>query len=443
MKSLLLVTTAGAALLGAGAIRAQPAPVAPPAPRQLTFKSAIALSLHLNPSVSGAHEAVGTADAKAAAARARRWAKLDVSFIGNLYTQEYDLMFGPQLFRLYKQYTTISDVTITQPLTGLAYLSALVGAAEHDANATRDDYDRTRLDVAYHTGDAYLRLLEARATALVAHQSVADIQSELDRAEQLRKADVNTDIDVLRFQAAKAAADQTALRADTATETALAALVVQLGLHDGEAIEVTDDLPSPPPPLAMTIEQAQQQALAARPELRAASERVSAATSQTLATKERYLPTISAIGEYQHNTGVQPFQPEDQAYLGIRAQWNLWNWGETRDTIREAEHTRAQASIAEDALVDQVRLEVRQSWLSAKAAYDSLAVAAVQQKAAEEALRLQKVRFDNAAATTTDVLDSQTAATRARLQVTLARYDYYLALVALARSVGDLPDPSR
>lgn len=52
---------------------------------------------------------------------------------------------------------------------------------------------------------------------------------------------------------------------------------------------------------------------------------------------------------------------------------------------------------------------------------------------------LQKVRFDNAAATTTDVLDSESAVSRARLAFALPRYDYYLALVALACSIGDLP----
>jgi outer membrane protein TolC len=51
------------------------------------------------------------------------------------------------------------------------------------------------------------------------------------------------------------------------------------------------------------------------------------------------------------------------------------------------------------------------------------------------------VKFDAAAATATDVLDSELEVARARLAFAVARYDYYLALVALARSVGDLPKP--
>jgi outer membrane protein len=91
-------------------------------------------------------------------------------------------------------------------------------------------------------------------------------------------------------------------------------------------------------------------------------------------------------------------------------------------------------------MVEQVKLDVRRKWLDAKAAYDSLDAATTQQQAAEEAYRLQKVRLDAGAATATDVLDAQTDVTRARVAFAVARYDYYLALVTLARAVGALPE---
>jgi len=71
--------------------------------------------------------------------------------------------------------------------------------------------------------------------------------------------------------------------------------------------------------------------------------------------------------------------------------------------------------------------------------HDSLAAVATQLHTAEEAYRLQKVRFDAGASTASDVLDAETDVARARLAAGNARYDYFLALVALARAVGDLP----
>jgi outer membrane protein len=411
-------------------------------PQKLTFQGAIELSLGQNPDIALAKEAVAGADAHVSGQKAHRWVALNVNAGLNRWREPYAVEFpGLGSFTLHEDLTTSTTVAIMQPLTGLAYLSELVDSSEHDANAVRKDFDRTRLDTAYHTADAYIRVLEARASAIVAHQSVDDIQAGLDRANQLRAADTYTDIDVLRFKSAKAAADQTALRADTSTQTSLARLTVQLGLRDGEPIDITDDLPPAPPALAMSLQQAQDRAMTSRPELASAREKIASANNQRVAAKERYVPDVRGVAAWLHNTGVQPFSPEDEEYVGLTASWNVWDWGATHDAVLEAERAQNRATITANATGDQVKLEVRQRWLEAKTQFDSLAVAQQQQQTAEEAYRLQKVKLDNAAATTTDVLDAETDVARARLALATARYDYYLALVSLARAVGDLPNP--
>ncbi|HEY3806416.1 MAG TPA: TolC family protein [Kofleriaceae bacterium] len=411
-----------------------------PAKQTLTFEGAIELALGRNPDVQSAKLALDSSEAKSAGARANRWIELNANTALDEYKDPYSINFpGLGSFQLHGKFTTATIVQLSQPLTGLAYLSELVNASEHQTAATQHDYDKARLDTAYRTADAYIRLLTARANADVAHKQVDDIQSELDRAKQLRAADTYTDIDVLRFQSAKAAADQTALKADSGTQSALGGLVVQIGLPDGTPVDISDDLPPAPPALAVTLDQAQHRALEARPELASSRELLEAAEANATAAWERYLPDIRGVAQWNHLTGVQPFEPEDEYFIGLTASWNVWNWGSTQDSYNSAKADRSRAQTQALYLVDQVKLDVRNRWLDAKTAFDSLAVAQTQQQTAEEALRLQKVRFDNAAATTTDVLDAQTDAARARLAFATARYDYYRALVALARSVGDLP----
>jgi outer membrane protein TolC len=411
------------------------------APRTLTLKAAVEVALAKNPDLALAREAIAGAEAKTAGVKARRIAGLRVDFAGNFYREAYLVAFGASALTLHEQTTTATIVTLAQPLTGLAYLSELVGAAGHEVAAARDEYDHARLDVAYRTAEAYLRLLEAQASAAVAHRTVADFDSGLARALQLRAADSYTDVDVLRFRAAKAGADQAVIRADAAVEAARANLVLQLGLHDGTPVDVTDDLPAEPPPLVQTVAQAQDRALSARPELRAAREHLQAADNGRRAAREEYLPEINAVGVWQHMTGVQPFQPKDEEFLGLRLSWKVWDWGATHQGVLAAEHDQTRAALKVDIVADQVRLDVRKRWLDARTSYDSLAAARTQQQTAEEAHRLQQVRFDNAAATATDVLDADTEAAKAALGFALARYDYYLAVVALARAVGDLPAP--
>jgi outer membrane protein TolC len=411
------------------------------APRRLTFASAIALALGQNPEIALAQETASGADAHTSGLASHRLPTVHADFAGNEFNSPYRLPFGTLgTFTLYEQTTTATSVSVSQPLTGLAYLSELVGAAEHQAKAARGDYDRSRLDVAYHAAEAYLRVLEARAGAEIAHQSVTDIGAGLARAIQLRQADTYTDIDVLRFRSAKAASEQAALRADTAATTALSKLAMRLGLRDGAEIEIDDDLPATPPPLALDLARAQDRALAARPELASAHEKYLAADAQRVAAREQYLPDVRAVAMWNHLTGTQPFQPENEELIGVRLSWNVWDWGATHHAVVEAEHAQNRAAIEAGALVEVVKYDVRDKWLDAKTAFDSLGAAATQQQTAEEAYRLQKVRFDAGAATTTDVLDAQTDVTRARVAFAVARYDYYISLVILARAMGALPE---
>jgi outer membrane protein len=414
---------------------------APTPGQKLTFQGAIDIALAKNFEVVGAKEQILSSEAKTSGAGAKRWVGLNVNASANRWREPYSLPFGGMTFTLHEDFTTTTVVSLNQPLTGLAYLTELVDASQHETNATRDDYEKTRLDVAYKTADAYLRVLRTKAAATVAHQSVNDIASELQQATQLRQAETYTDIDVLRLKSAKAAADQTALRADASIETAFAALIVELGLPDGTALEVDDDLPAQPPALAMTLQQAQARALSTRPDLLGAREHLAAAKNARTAAGEKLLPDIRAVAAWQHFTGVQPFQPLDEEYVGLTAQWNVWDWGSTYRGYEQAKHDVARAQVAVDSLPETLKAQVRGRWLDAKVKYDSLAVAQVQLQTAEEAYRLQKVKLDNAAATSTDVIDAETDVARARLSAADARFDYYLALVTLARSIGDLPNP--
>src|SRR5262249_15450098 len=139
-------------------------------------------------------------------------------------------------------------------------------------------------------------------------------------------------------------------------------------------------------------------------------------------------------------TGFGDFQPASSFYAGLTLSWNVWDWGARGDEVRAAEHRRTLVELHERRAGGDIRVEGRKRWRDAKGRHDNTAPAATQLRAAEEAARLQKVRFDAGAATVTDVLAAENEALQARLSATRARYDYWLGLVALARAMGDLPE---
>jgi outer membrane protein TolC len=408
-------------------------------PRTLTLSGAIDLALEQNPDIAVAEQNRVAANERESNVKSKRLPSLGVTSALSEYTKPFTIVFGGTPFVLHKQTTSYTTVTVTQPLTGFAYLSELVGAADHETAAASAEYDRARLDAAYSTADAYVRALEAHASAEVSSRLVSDIDADLQRAQKLREADTLTNVDVLRLQSAKAAAEQTAVRSDTASTSTLARLAVTIGLHDGEVVGITDDLPPAPPAMTMSLDQAINRAISTRPELRAAQERVASSADLATSKWEQYVPNINAVGAWVHTTGLEPFQPANEEYIGLQAQWKVWDWGGIRDEYKEAKAHENAARISAASLADHVKLEVRTKWLDAQAGYKNLASAQTQLQSAEEAYRLQKVKFESGVATTTDVLDAESDVARARLQSALARYDYYLALIGLARAVGDVP----
>lgn len=407
-------------------------------PRPLHLADAIALATGHSPDVAAARAAAGVAAARVDGARARRLPALRVDAQGQRYAEAATVDFGGAAFTLHDATTSVTSVKLVQPLTGLLAIGHQVGAARHDQDAARADRGRAQLDAGHAAAEAFVRVLAADAAATVAHGSVTQLAADLERARALRQADSITDVDVLRLESAAAAATQAAVKADAAQAVAHAQLAVTLGLPGDAELAPIDDLPTPPPPLPMSLAEALTRA-GARPELAAAQAQVDAAAGRVRASRDQYLPDVRAVAGFTHTTGLGPFQPANEEYLGLTLSWTAWDWGATAAGVREAEAARDRAAAGVATLHDRVEVDVRRRWLEAQAGHDSLAAAAVQLAAAEEAYRLQQVRFASAAATTTDVLDAEAEVARARLQAALARDDYFLALLALERATGRPP----
>ena len=147
------------------------------------------------------------------------------------------------------------------------------------------------------------------------------------------------------------------------------------------------------------------------------------------------IPNIAAIDLSARRAGA--FQPADAAFAGATLSWDVFEWGRTLDALRKRRRERNRR-LALDATDARIAFDIARGRLDLDAAYEMLAVGA-SICAAEEAHRIQSVRYEQGDATTTDVLDAETELARARLADASARYDYYIAIVSLARAEGRLP----
>ena len=144
---------------------------------------------------------------------------------------------------------------------------------------------------------------------------------------------------------------------------------------------------------------------------------------------------MSAEAAYLH-VGGQSFEPEDAAFVGVKAEWPIWDWG-SRWFARSAASAQAEAASEQrKAAGDQVAVEVAGRVAAVTASASAVATARAAIDSAEEAYRVTGALVKAGAATTTDLLDAQSALTTARQNLARARYDYALTLVTLERATG-------
>lgn len=439
-------SVAARATLVAALVLASPSAFAQAEARKISFTEAVQTALADSPEVRIADQAIAAASHRVKGVRAQRLPKLRAE--GNLlwWNDEISFFLPPPAMGeppieavVRERLTWQATAQVVQPLSPLIVLSTLIDLEEAGVDAAKADRDRARLDAAARAAEAYLRALQARAGAEIAQRTLTQVEANLDRVRKLREAGVAGDLDVLRLEAARDQVRQGALRARAGEETALRALALTLSLPDGTMLAVVDDFPETPPGPDFSAEEVVAAALKRRPELKAAADRARQADKGRRAAYATMLPNILAVAQVQHTAGQGTFGAEDSWFVGVTLQWDLWDWGKNQSGVDEAAARQRQAEIAREALAEQVAFDARRRVLEAETAYETLAVARSGLAAAEEAYRLQTVRNEEGVATTTEVLDAETEVASARTAFALARYDYLISLVTLARAMGDAP----
>jgi len=117
---------------------------------------------------------------------------------------------------------------------------------------------------------------------------------------------------------------------------------------------------------------------------------------------------------------------------------NLFKGGEDRARLLEAEANHRRAMALRERLASAIGLEVRDAFLALRTARERLAVAQGAVAQAEESLRIVQNRYDAGLTTIVELLDSETALTAARTNLTRARYEAAVGQARLDLSLGTL-----
>jgi len=328
-------------------------------------------------------------------------------------------------------------LSVTQPLfTGGALLSAH-GAARHAAAAGVLNADRTEDQVRYDATEAYMALVAARAAVVVTDGMLTQMQSHLSDVEALYEEGMLIESDLMLARVRMSEIELNHSRAGHLVGLAGAALSFAIGIDVDTVIEPVDTLEEGDV-LGGDLQALTEQALARRPDLAAMDEFVGAADNGVTHALAGYFPQLVLMGNYNWDRPNREYEPEfyDHWSATLALQMNVFDWGGTSGRVSEARAGFTQAERARDMFEDAVRLEVKRSYLTHNEVVHSLAIAEEGLVQAQEAMRVGRESFRNGLATSSDVLDAQTALANAEMNRIRAMTALRVSEARLVLAVG-------
>lgn len=287
---------------------------------------------------------------------------------------------------------------------------------------------------------AYYNLQEADAQTRISEAAVANAAQILRDTQLQEQAGLGTRFDVLQTQVSLANASQDLTRARSQQRISRRQIVQLLSLAQNVDVSAVPTIVEAGT-WELSLEQTIVLALKNRAELEQQLVQRDISEQRRRIALGANRPQASLTATYNVlgilNDGAGPAQG---FALGARLQWSLYDGGVARARARQETTNIAIAENTFASQRDEIRFDVEQAFSQLNANRENIQTASFALQAAEESLRLARLRFGAGVGTNTDVINQLTELTRAQVNRLSAVLDYNRALADLQRAVSNLPD---
>ncbi|MDX9746650.1 MAG: TolC family protein [Syntrophales bacterium] len=304
---------------------------------------------------------------------------------------------------------------------------------------SRKEEERTIQDTVQEVKVTYFNVLRAEKLLEAAKQAVELLKSHRNTAQQFFDVGLIPKNDLLYAEVELANSEHDLVRAENSLELAKASFNTALRRGISTPVQLEDILTETP--FGLSFDECLKTALENRPELKAYQLKVDQAQSLLKIARSGYFPTVSLVGNYSKygddpDVSGSEFQDQESWYVMAVANWNFWEWGKTKFQVdnRLARENQTRDMLAN--ATDQVTLEVKNAYLVVREAEKQIPVTKKAIEQAEENYRINKERYQEQVATSTEVLDAQTILTRAKSDYANALGIYHISQARLERAMG-------
>jgi outer membrane protein len=443
MRKKLTTATFAIALCGAlcdGGRGQTPPPSTPPAtsPGNLTLAEAVALAIKNHPQVAAAKNVALATGQHVVEAKSQYYPTIAAEITG--VQANYDSRLGAGFLQASALFNRNGEgFQATQLLTDFGRRKNLVSNSQLLAQAADQNTQATTFDVVFAVNKAYFGVLEAQAYVHVAQETVTARQTLTDQVVALANANLKSQVDVEFARVNLSQAQLMLIRAQDAVKRAFADLARAMGADAATEYKLEETPAAPPPP--DSTDPLVNEAIQNRPELHELRLRLQAAQRFEEAERDLKHPnlTMMAVGGALPYINQQPrVAPYGYEAIGMNLEIPVFN-GHLFSARAQAAHYE---SLAEDQRLrdeqQSVERDVRNAWIAASTAYQSIPVTVQFLRSAQLALELAQGRYQLGLSSIVEITQAQLNLTDAQIQNVTAKYDYQSAYAGLQYTIGAL-----
>jgi outer membrane protein TolC len=293
-----------------------------------------------------------------------------------------------------------------------------------------------RNEMIFQVHRGFYGILQARELVRIQTASVGSLERSLQTAQQRLAAGTVVKTDVLNLEVRLAEARETLARAtnrEALARSALANLIGDPGLRDAE---FRDE----PPTSGGRDPGTEGDAVAVRPERRAAQAEVERLQAEAERARGGWLPSVELVSHIDLD-GERFNDMEDSWVAAVSVQWDLFEGNRRGADIRRADSELARAREAARRVELDLEHELQKATLALREAAERVAVTGKSVELATESLKVTRQRYENGAVDIVELLAAEVALTTARALAATAIYDQEIARAGIARATGQFASP--
>ncbi|MBW2238814.1 MAG: TolC family protein [Deltaproteobacteria bacterium] len=297
-----------------------------------------------------------------------------------------------------------------------------------------------RQDIILDAKNAYFQLLQTQKLYKVAQETVVQITSQKEVADNFYQVGMSPLNDLLQAQVELANAKQDLIVAKNNMNNAESNFNTLLRRPIDTPVFIVDILDYVP--FEETLEYCFSEADKNRLEIKIVDLEIEIAGKELQLAKKDYYPSVGLEGSY-FNRGTEwdvdggegIYDPSGWSIAAV-ARWNFWEWGRTSYGVTEKHSRLAQAKLRKKQIVDNIQLEVKTAYLRTQEAERAILAVEKAVEQAKENLRINQERYKEQVSTQNDVLIAQTLLTTTMTNYYNSLYAFKISKATLYRTIG-------